>query len=265
MNEQKIVVFVPVYNCEKQIGRVIDQLEQQWVIETISRVIIVDNQSTDRTAQVVIEKIQRRGDGFIEFLQNQDNYGLGGSHKVAFDYAAENGFDYLVVLHGDDQGSIIDFKSVIARAGSDRADAILGSRFMRGSSVSGYSRVRLFGNIVFNTVYSFVLGRVIYDLGSGLNMYRVESLKREEYIRYPDDLTFNCVLLCAQIINQKKITFWPITWREEDQVSNVKLVRQSMKTLQIVFCALIHRGAFPSAEYRQKIHDVYRWETIKNG
>lgn len=42
----------------------------------------------------------------VTLLRNDENYGLGGSHKVAFDYALNNAYDYVVVLHGDDQGSI---------------------------------------------------------------------------------------------------------------------------------------------------------------
>ena len=49
----------------------------------------------------------------IKVLKNRENYGLGGSHKVAFNYAIENNFDYIIVLHGDDQGSISDMIPVL--------------------------------------------------------------------------------------------------------------------------------------------------------
>lgn len=42
----------------------------------------------------------------VKLLRKDKNYGLGGSHKVSFNYAIENGFDYVIVLHGDDQGHI---------------------------------------------------------------------------------------------------------------------------------------------------------------
>ena len=44
-------------------------------------------------------------------LQNHQNYGLGGSHKAAFNYAIKNNFDCLIVCHGDDQCEIDDIIS----------------------------------------------------------------------------------------------------------------------------------------------------------
>ncbi|MNN00917.1 Undecaprenyl-phosphate mannosyltransferase [compost metagenome] len=260
MNKKNVLVFVPAYNCQKQIVRVLDQLERAWVVGAVSRVIVVDNQSTDQTAQAVAERIRARGDDYIQLLRNDANYGLGGSHKVAFQYAAQHGFDWLVVLHGDDQGSVVDFQAVIEEGGLQDVDAILGSRFMPGASAPGYSKFRIFGNAVFNLIYSVCLGRRIRDLGAGLNMYRVASLRPQQYVRYPDNLTFNCVMLCSQVINQDAIVFVPITWREDDQVSNVKLVRQSLQTLRIALNALFRRRAFPVAEHRQKNIPAYTWK-----
>src|SRR5690606_38079828 len=106
--EQKILVFIPTYICETQIRRVIDQLDshtQRW----IDTVMVVDNQSPDHTLEVAIERAKTvlKECNFLA-MRNENNYGLGGSHKVAFKYAIEHGFDYLVVLHGDDQANIKD-------------------------------------------------------------------------------------------------------------------------------------------------------------
>lgn len=259
MNKKKILIFVPAYNCEKQIGRVIDQLEQSWVGLYVSQIIVVDNQSKDKTSQVVADRIRKRGDNFIKLLRNQSNYGLGGSHKVAFQYAKENEFDWVIVLHGDDQGSISDFKSIIEFGGADGVDAFLGSRFMQGATAIGYSKLRILGNLVFNLIYSFCVGRRIFDMGSGLNMYRVASLRCEQYLQYPDGQTFNNVMVCAQVIEKDVLEFVPITWREDDQVSNVKLLQQSFETLKIPLFALFSRRIFPVAEHRRVKVAAYKW------
>jgi glycosyltransferase involved in cell wall biosynthesis len=234
-------VFVPAYNCSGQINRVLDQLTQPSVQEVIHQVIVVNNRSTDDTPAVVRRRICARNDKFIKLITNDDNYGLGGSHKVAFQYAIQHGFDWVVVLHGDDQGAILDFEKYINSPIECCFDAILGSRFMRGSQVKGYSKIRLLGNYVFNIIYSICLGKKISDLGAGLNMYRTKNLNINEILCFPDNLTFNCVMLCSQIINKQKIKFSPITWREDDQVSNVKLIRQAFQTLLIALSASLIR------------------------
>ena len=52
-------------------------------------------------------------------------------------------------------------------------DCCLGSRFMKGSRIQGYSALRTFGNYGFNALFSVVARRKITDLGSGLNLYAV--------------------------------------------------------------------------------------------
>lgn len=258
----RILVFIPAYNCEKQIRRVLSQLEADWCKNHVSEVIVVNNRSTDSTATAVEDVIRQRDDHFIKILLNRQNYGLGGSHKVAFQYAIANGFDWLVVLHGDDQGSIQDLQPTLEEIENVSEDAVLGSRFMARSSTPGYSRFRVFGNHVFNLLYSFCLLRRIHDLGAGLNLYRVNALRRNDFKRFPDNLTFNCVMLSAQIIDDQKIRFVPISWREDDQVSNVKLVRQSLQTLRIALNALFFRKRFISKEHREKEISAYEWDII---
>ena len=175
--KDKILVFIPMYNCEKQIGRVIDQLVGE-IKPYISEAIIVNNRSTDNGEQVVLEKLKNLNtDLSIKLLRNNENYGLGGSHKVAFKYAIENNFDYIIVLHGDDQGNIADFIPLLKNQVHKKYDCCLGARFMKESKILGYSSFRTFGNKVYNLILSIFLGKRIYDLGSGLNCYNVNLLK----------------------------------------------------------------------------------------
>lgn len=255
-------MFVPAYNCARQIARVLEQLEADWLRPLIAKVIVVDNRSTDGTADVALARARQRGDGIVSVLRNDENYGLGGSHKVAFAYAARHGYEWLLVLHGDDQGSIADFREQLTRCSYRDLDALLGSRFMRGAKVTGYSSVRVVGNHVFNAIYSMCLGRRVEDLGAGLNLYRVSSLAQTGYERAPDNLTFNCVLLASQAISGCRIAFAPISWREDDQVSSVKLLRQSWQTLKIALLALVDRRGFVAREHRERVRSAYTWSEI---
>jgi dolichol-phosphate mannosyltransferase len=239
----KILLFIPMYNCARQIPRVLAQLTPD-VAGLLSEVIVVDNRSRDDG--IAAARAALAGDWPIpvRILQNDQNYGLGGSHKVAFNYALANGFDYCIVLHGDDQGSVADLVPHI-RAGVHKiCDCLLGARFMRGSALQGYSFFRTFGNRVFNTLYSLAAGRIIYDLGSGLNMYAVKALRGRRYLKHGNDLTFNYYMILDSISSGSSIRFFPIIWREDDQVSNVKLVRQATRVLRIVLSYAFMRGRF---------------------
>ena len=84
--------------------------------------------------------------------------GLGGSHKVAFQYAVQHNFDYLIVLHGDDQGDIRDVLPLVHSGRHRKYDCCLGSRFMPESRIKGYSTLRVVGNYGFNWLFSLVAG-----------------------------------------------------------------------------------------------------------
>ena len=258
----KILVFIPAYRCEIQIRRVLEQFDanvQKW----IDTVMVVDNLSPDHTLNVAIEigKSVLKSCNFIAW-RNEDNYGLGGSHKVAFRYAIDQGFDYLVVLHGDDQADIHDLIPQLEAGSHLVADCMLGARFMHGSQLKGYSWFRTFGNRVYNGMFSLVARTAIYDLGSGLNLYRLRKFNEFYYKSFPDDLTFNYVMLLASYYQKHKVGFFPISWREEDQRSNVKLFRQAWKVLWLLARYALTRGQFVKSELRERAFDAYTGQIV---
>lgn len=258
----RILVFIPAYRCEVQVTRVIDQFDervQRWV----DTVMVVENRSPDNTLQAAIAygKEHLTQCRFIVWV-NDHNYGLGGSHKVAFRYAIEQGFDYLVVLHGDDQADIRDLILELERSAHKDVDCLLGARFMSGSQLKGYSWLRVFGNHVYDKLFSLATLRNIHDLGSGLNLYRLANFRNFYYKSFPDDLTFNYVMLLASYHARQCVRFFPISWREEDQISNVKLFRQAFKVLGLLVGFFFRRRNFLVTEMRAKPFDVYSGKIV---
>lgn len=258
----KILLFLPMYNCENQITRVLNQITSE-VCNYINEIIIVNNRSTDRGEEVVKKYLS---DAIIpvrvSLLRNNENYGLGGSHKVAFEYAMKNGFDYMIVLHGDDQGDISDILPYLRNGLYKKYDCLLGARFMKGSKLVGYSKFRTFGNNVYNILFSIVCGSRIYDLGSGLNMYKVSILRNRFYLKYKDSLIFNYCMIMGSAFYKHKIKFFPITWREDDQVSNVKMLNQAIIVLKLLGSYMLNKKKFVEAEHRDKIINSYSAELI---
>lgn len=254
--KEKILLFIPCYNCENQIKRVLNQLDIN-VFKFISEVIVVDNISQDKTELVAREFAEFNPNLPIKILKNEDNYNLGGSHKVAFKYAQDKGFDYIIVLHGDDQATIQDLLPILENGTFKNYDCCLGSRFKKGSKLSGYSKFRTLGNIVFNKIFSLSLGTKIYDLGSGLNLYKVEILQNNFYFKFPDALTFNYCMIMATHLYKQKIMFFPISWREDDQRSNVKMMSQALTTISMLSRYVLFGKKFLESDFRTTKIDDY--------
>lgn len=258
----RILLFIPMYNCEKQIVRVLGQLEGE-AAEYITQVIVVNNRSTDKGESAVIDWLSKNWLSMpVSLLRNDANYGLGGSHKVAFEYAMANAFDYVIVLHGDDQGDISNLLPYLKTREYAQYDCFLGARFMKGSRLRGYSKFRTFGNRVYDLLFSLGAGRMVYDLGSGLNMYRTGALEGRYYFKFKDNLMFNCYMLLAASLQRQSVRFFPILWREDDQVSNVKMVNQALRTLKLLCGYIADKPALLTGEYRDVLVDAYTAQEI---
>lgn len=258
----KILLFIPMYNCERQIIRVLGQLTGE-ICSYLQEVIIINNRSKDGGENSVQKYLAKNNLPIkTSLLRNDDNYGLGGSHKVAFQYAIDNGFDYVIVLHGDDQGDISNILPYLKNKEYEKYDCFLGARFMKNSQLQGYSKFRTFGNYVYNFLFSVGCGYKIYDLGSGLNMYRVSILKDKFYLKYKDNLIFNYCMIMGSAYYKHKVKFFPITWKEDDQVSNVKMVNQAITVLKLLGSYVVNKKRFVQSEHRDKIVDDYQAKVI---
>ena len=234
MNSLNILVVIPVYNCQKQALRVLGEFTPN-ILEKISLIIFLDNRSSDATVSSLLQRVKELGQNKVKVCINTKNYNLGGSQKIGFNQAQESEFDYVAILHGDNQARNEDLLKLINIAERNPGfDAIMGSRFMPGSKRLGYSLLRTMGNIGINAIYSIFTGRIIWDLGSGINLYKVNALECVNYLSCDDGLTFNMDLLLELIRERLKIKYVPITWREEDQVSNAKIFNVGLKSLKAI-------------------------------
>lgn len=231
----KNLLFIPCYRCAPQITRVLQGLKNE--LQYFDEIIIVDNVSPDETALKASLYIEGHKIPKTKVLINPANIGLGGSHKMAFQYAIQEKFDHVVILHGDDQGSLKDFQPLLEKMNLQALDSFwMGARFHPHSKLKGYSIIRILGNIFYNALSTVLSTQTIYDLGgSGLNLFPVRLLKAHPFFKYANDLTFHVYLLLNAIKMGQAVNFRPISWREDDQISNVKLMAQSMKLLKILF------------------------------
>ena len=216
----KLLVAIPCYNCASQIPRVLTKLSHDFPGNY--DVLVLDNGSSDETlsrAKESLNALDFQGDW--KLCQNENNYGLGGSQKLTIKIACDEGYDALIVLHGDDQASPSDISRLISIY-KNKPKTVLGSRFMAGSILSGYQIVRALGNRALNFVFSIICLRRISDLGSGLNLFRVNDLAQIEFTELSDSFNFNVDLLLKLIEIKAPLEFSPIHWSETDQVSNAR-------------------------------------------
>jgi glycosyltransferase involved in cell wall biosynthesis len=113
------VAIVPALNEEGSVGRVIDELR---AFDPGLEVVVIDDGSSDRTAEVARE----RGARVVEL---PFNLGIGGAVQTGFRYAWEHGFDLAVRVDGDGQHDPAELGAVLEPVLAGEADIAVGSRF----------------------------------------------------------------------------------------------------------------------------------------
>lgn len=245
----RILLFISAYRCAPQIPRVLEKFTAEYR-DVFSHILVIDNQSPDDTVPRATEAAKAlfaRTGIPISVLQNVENVSLGGTHKVAFNYALAQGYDYVCILHGDDQGDVADLVKAIRSERHKTLDFYLGSRFLPQSQLVGYAWWRVAGNHVFNFLFSLVVRRRLADLGSGMNIFKVSSLQDRMYLRFPNRLTFNYYLTLWMCAEKMRFDYFPHRWSEDDQVSNLKLLR-AVREIMLLLMKYMKRGKRVFAE-----------------
>lgn len=234
----KIALVIPTYNCADQIDRVLSKTVNS--LNLVDKVVVFDNVSQDDTVKR-IEKWISKFPQKLSLIQNETNVGLGGTLKRAFNFAILNNFTHVIVLHGDDQADFKDLAESISNINDGQivADLVIGARFHPSSNLIGYSKTRVIGNQALNLVTSVLFGKKILDMIAGLNIYKTDFLRRTPFEDFPEDLTFDSNLLIWALLDKAPIEFVPITWVEEDQISNARVFRQARIILLNLFLSRI--------------------------
>jgi glycosyltransferase involved in cell wall biosynthesis len=156
------LVFVPAWNEEANLPAVLDALHAEL---PDADVLVVDDGSTDRTADVAREQ-----GALVESLGS--NLGLRFGIAAGYRYALDHGYAYCGRVDADGQHPARELKRLLALVRSDECDVAVGSRFVSGDGYAPYryapSPSRRFGTAVLRRAMGAALGQPFGDATSGL-------------------------------------------------------------------------------------------------
>ena len=117
-----IAAVIPAYRVEREIEAVLASLP-----DFIRHIIVVDDASPDRTAELV-EQASRR-DGRVVLIRHEKNRGVGGAMVTGFRKALELGAQIVIKLDGDGQMDPSHIPALITPLIQGKADYVKGNRF----------------------------------------------------------------------------------------------------------------------------------------
>uniref|UniRef100_UPI0040487640 glycosyltransferase family 2 protein n=1 Tax=Roseivirga sp. TaxID=1964215 RepID=UPI0040487640 len=150
-----VKVVIPAYNEEQSIGHVIKEIPKEWV----SEIIVVNNGSKDKTADVAI--------AHGATVLNQPKPGYGNACLMGIDYLKNSATppDILVFMDGDYSDYPEQLPEVIQPILDGRADFVIGSRALGNRESGSMTFPQVFGNWLATSMMRWFYGIRFTDLG----------------------------------------------------------------------------------------------------
>jgi glycosyltransferase involved in cell wall biosynthesis len=167
--DKTVGVVVPAYNEESLIGRVI-----QTMPDFVDRIIVVNDASTDNTADTVRDLAARQPDRVI-LIDLKTNQGVGGAIAEGYKCARDHELDLTAVMAGDAQMDPADLPSLLDPVVEGKADYTKGNRLFYGKAWSMIPRVRYLGNSALSLMTKIASG--YWHVADSQTGYTVASLK----------------------------------------------------------------------------------------
>jgi len=162
-----ITVGIPAYNEEKNIASIIVKLKK-----IAQKIIVCNDGSTDLTGEIA----QKLG---AVVINHPKNLGYGSGIRSIFQKAKEIDSDILVTFDADGQHQVEDIKKVIEPILKNKADIVIGSRFLENKNVSA-PKYRKIGIKLITKVTNSTLKEKITDSQSGFRAYNKDVLSKLE-------------------------------------------------------------------------------------
>jgi glycosyltransferase involved in cell wall biosynthesis len=182
----KGLVIIPAFNEEGAILNTVKNIQEK---APSFDYVVINDCSTDHTEKILKEYS-------INHINLPINSGIGGAVQTGYIYAERMGYDCAVQMDGDGQHDAAFLEEMIKHLRTDKADMIIGSRFIKNEGFQS-SVMRRTGIRFFTWWIHLLTGRIITDPTSGMRLVnrKIIELFAREYPRdYPEPETVVTIL-----------------------------------------------------------------------
>lgn len=232
---EKVFVVIPAYNEARTIADLV-----QRVLEVTVDVIVVDDGSTDATAELVSKMP-------IRLIHHKTNHGKGESLMTGFRAALESGADAVVTIDGDGQHPPETITALIERAREAPGCIVTGNRLHDPDSIP---KARYRANRQANFWISWASGHAIDDSQCGLRLYPRAVLEKvvARPLRHGGFVFESEILIDAAAAGHRTVSV-PIPAlydKEAMRPSHFRPVADIVLIVIMVAGKLLRRGMYPA-------------------
>lgn len=167
----RILIFIPTYNERENVQPMCEQI---LALGLDADLVFMDDNSADGTGGLLDELAARHPR--VSVVHRPGKQGIGSAHLDGIAYAYERGYDRLVTLDCDFTHSPTLIPEFLQAA--DRADTVVGSRYLQGGSLPGWSLLRKSLTNVGHLLTKTMLN-LSQDATGGFRVYNLNRVPRQ--------------------------------------------------------------------------------------
>jgi glycosyltransferase involved in cell wall biosynthesis len=160
----KVIIGIPAFNEEMKIGSIVGKLKEKY-----EHVLVCDDGSSDMTASIASSM-------GATVVKHQKNQGYGAAIKTIFNESKKFGSDVLVTFDADGQHQISEIDSMLEPIAKNKADIVIGSRFL--GNTKNLPKYRKIGIKTITGLTNAMTGSKITDSQSGFRAYSKNTLNQ---------------------------------------------------------------------------------------
>lgn len=216
-------VIIPCYN---EAGNIKDCIERIPRMGKFTEIVVVDDGSSDNTAQIVKDLCEKRSD--IKLISYSPNEGKGKAVKKGFDSAIG---DVLMILDADMAVLPEELPKFFFPIEQEKAEFVNGTRMIYPREKKSMKILNFIGNKIFGIILSLIIGQRNTDTLCG-----TKAFKKKDYIfmemgackRGDFDLLFGATKLRLKMIEM------PVHYKKRSAgVSKMKPFKHGWQLLKI--------------------------------
>jgi glycosyltransferase involved in cell wall biosynthesis len=225
-----VSVVVPAYNEEHGIGGVLDELNQILPQSGLDdyEIIVIDDGSTDNTAQVVKEHHNH-----VTLLRHNGNRGYGAALKSGIRHARG---EVICITDADGTYPNERIPDLLARLVEYHYDMVTGAR--TGANVH-IPLIRKPAKWFINRLADYVVNQRIPDLNSGLRVFRREACLRM-FNLLPDGFSFTTTITLSMLVNGYLVDYLPIDYHARVGKSKIRPIRDTINFTRLVLSMALY-------------------------
>lgn len=249
----RVLVLIVAYRAERHIASVFERIPRELYNNESVRFLCIDDASSDETASVAADWVQKHQVDNVTVLRNPLNQGYGGNQKLGYRAAIDGDYDFVILLHGDGQYAPELLPKFIETWEQTGADVVLGSRMasIRSAREGGMPWYKVVGNRVLTTVQNRLTGQALSEYHTGYRGYSVAFLRRVPFELNTNEFHFDTEILLQAVEVGARIEEFAIPTHYGDEVCHVNGMKYALDVLKATARFKLHRwGMLCSLKYR---------------